>query len=408
MLELEKDHVLSDAERHLVSDALEAVLATEKFEAAPQMSAFFRYVVEQAANGNQSRIKAFTVAVDALGKPDSFDPQNDPVVRVLAGRLRAALAAYNEEYPDASMIITMTPGSYVPTFRRQTTKLQTSLDEVSHTSGNAQNSDQHEQKRLNGNSLASNQGSDPSILDTDVVSSGNALQESYEVAARDNTDVTQESAFNPLDALTPGKRSSSNQRSGLLYGRLLVGKFYSLFTMPRALLTCAIAGLVWAGMARNFQNTDADPSILAATPVPGTDAALSAIRTRPDIPSVFVSAINQGNALENSLNAVVSSAISESDQVQVYRILQTDSNVRFWPEDYVLTLTALDLPDEKRVNMQLMEADSGRIVHSRAVALDEQADDQLTQTELDQLIDAAKSMVSKTGPLVQHYNARQQ
>lgn len=407
MLELEKDHVLSEAERHLVSDAMEAVLATEKFEAAPQMSAFFRYVVEQAANGNQSRIKAFTVAVDALGKPDSFDPQNDPVVRVLAGRLRAALAAYNEEYPDASMIITMTPGSYVPTFRRQTAKLQTSLDEVSQTSGNAQNSDQHEQKRLGGNSLASDQGSDPSILETDEVSSNDTPLESCEVAARDNIDVTPENAFNPLEALKPGKRSRPNRHSGLLYGDMHLGKLYSLFTVPRALLAGAIAGLVWVGMARDFQNSDADPAILAATPVPGTDAAPSAIRARPDIPSVFVSAINQGNALENSLNAIVSSAIAESDQVQVYRILQTDSNIGFWPEDYVLTLTALDLPDEKRVNMQLMEADSGRIVHSRAVPLDEQADDQLTQTELDQLIDAAKSMVSKSGPLVQHYNARQ-
>jgi hypothetical protein len=65
--------------------ALNAVLESDKFTAAPQMSAFLKYVVEQAASGNMTRIKAYTVAIDALGKPDSFDPQNDPVVRVLAG-----------------------------------------------------------------------------------------------------------------------------------------------------------------------------------------------------------------------------------------------------------------------------------------------------------------------------------
>jgi len=33
--------------------------------------------------------QAYTIAADALGRDSNFDPQNDPIVRVEAGRLRA-------------------------------------------------------------------------------------------------------------------------------------------------------------------------------------------------------------------------------------------------------------------------------------------------------------------------------
>jgi len=113
MQESQNHPTLSHVEHEQIHSVLKAILATEKFNSAPQMSAFLRYVVEQTAHGNQERIKAFSVAVDALGKPETFDPQNDPVVRVLASRLRASLAAYNEENPDAALQITMKVGSYV-------------------------------------------------------------------------------------------------------------------------------------------------------------------------------------------------------------------------------------------------------------------------------------------------------
>ena len=52
-----------------VEEALSAVLLDDKFAAAPQMSAFLKYVVTQTLYEDPSRIKAYTVAVDALGKP---------------------------------------------------------------------------------------------------------------------------------------------------------------------------------------------------------------------------------------------------------------------------------------------------------------------------------------------------
>jgi hypothetical protein len=99
-----------------VTMALDGILTTDKFLASPQMSAFLRYVVEQTLIGNTRRIKAFTVGIEALGKPASFDPQTDPSVRVLAKRLRSSLDTYYLQNPDTKVFIEMKPGSYVPKF----------------------------------------------------------------------------------------------------------------------------------------------------------------------------------------------------------------------------------------------------------------------------------------------------
>ena len=99
-----------------VTTALDGILTTDKFLASPQMSAFLRYVVEQTLIGNTRRIKAFTVGIEALGKPASFDPQTDPSVRVLAKRLRSSLDTYYLQNPDTKVFIEMKPGSYVPKF----------------------------------------------------------------------------------------------------------------------------------------------------------------------------------------------------------------------------------------------------------------------------------------------------
>jgi len=99
-----------------ITSALDAILTTDKFLASPQMSAFLRYVVEQTLIGNTRRIKAFTVGIEALGKPASFDPQTDPSVRVLAKRLRSSLDTYYLQNPETKLFIEMKPGSYVPKF----------------------------------------------------------------------------------------------------------------------------------------------------------------------------------------------------------------------------------------------------------------------------------------------------
>lgn len=116
MIIQETETVMSDIQKSDVTNALHAILTTDKFAASPQMSAFLRYVVEQTLLGNTRRIKAFTVGIEALGKPASFDPQTDPSVRVLAKRLRSSLDTYYLQNPETPVFIEMKPGSYIPKF----------------------------------------------------------------------------------------------------------------------------------------------------------------------------------------------------------------------------------------------------------------------------------------------------
>jgi tetratricopeptide (TPR) repeat protein len=98
--------------------ALEHMAGSEAFRGSPQLVSFLRYVVEATLRGDSDRIKGYTIAVEALGRPDDFDPQADPIVRVEAMRLRRALARYYANGGKCDRILIDLPlGSYVPAFR---------------------------------------------------------------------------------------------------------------------------------------------------------------------------------------------------------------------------------------------------------------------------------------------------
>ncbi len=95
------------------------MVASEAFRGSPQLVAFLRYVVEATLRGAADRIKGYTIAVEALGRGDNFDPQADPIVRVEAMRLRRALARYYENGGRHDPVAIELPlGNYVPMFRR--------------------------------------------------------------------------------------------------------------------------------------------------------------------------------------------------------------------------------------------------------------------------------------------------
>jgi hypothetical protein len=101
--------------------SLDRVLASPGFRASPRLSSFLRFVVEETVAGRGNRIKGYTVAVVALGRSESFDPQTDPIVRVEAGRLRRALERYYAgPGSDDEIVITLPRGSYIPSFGRRT------------------------------------------------------------------------------------------------------------------------------------------------------------------------------------------------------------------------------------------------------------------------------------------------
>ena len=110
--ELAKD---SDAK---VTEQLNRILASKSFRQADRLKRFLSFIVEETIAGRGERLKEFVVGVEVFGKPESFDPRNDPIVRVQARRLRAQLSRYyREEAPDSEILIELPKGGYAPTFR---------------------------------------------------------------------------------------------------------------------------------------------------------------------------------------------------------------------------------------------------------------------------------------------------
>lgn len=106
-----------DTESDDIRGALARVLASDTFSNAPTLSAFLRYVTEETLAGRADRLKAYSIAVSALERPEDFNPNDNALVRVQARRLRDALARYYVgEGADDPIRITLPVGTYVPTF----------------------------------------------------------------------------------------------------------------------------------------------------------------------------------------------------------------------------------------------------------------------------------------------------
>ncbi|MBL8568541.1 MAG: hypothetical protein JNK84_05595 [Phreatobacter sp.] len=100
-----------------VRDELRRVLDSSFIPDDSLLAKMLTYVVDRTLAGDGRSIKAYTVAVEALGRPTDFDPDRDSTVRVAAMRLRSALDHYySGPGAQSALRIRMQPGSYRPTF----------------------------------------------------------------------------------------------------------------------------------------------------------------------------------------------------------------------------------------------------------------------------------------------------
>lgn len=123
VIELAKD---ADAQ---ITEQLNRILASKAFRQADRLKRFLSFIVEETMAGRGEHLKEFVVGVEVFGKADSFDPRNDPIVRVQARRLRAQISRYyREEAPDTELVIELPKGGYAPVFRQvKTTSVRRTL-----------------------------------------------------------------------------------------------------------------------------------------------------------------------------------------------------------------------------------------------------------------------------------------
>ena len=109
-------------ERHLASleaarAELQGVLASACFQRSPRLSALLSYLCAKTFAGEADHLKEYTIGVDVLGRPESFDPTADAGARVEIHRLRKRLSDfYRDEGAGHSVRIEIPPGQYAPLF----------------------------------------------------------------------------------------------------------------------------------------------------------------------------------------------------------------------------------------------------------------------------------------------------
>lgn len=100
--------------------ALESVLNSEDFVAAPRLTSLLEFIVKETLEGRSDKLKGFNIANKVFGRDETFDARTDPLVRVQANRLRKALERYYLLGGKAEAIrISVPKGAYVAVFETQ-------------------------------------------------------------------------------------------------------------------------------------------------------------------------------------------------------------------------------------------------------------------------------------------------
>jgi len=109
---------VTDATPSIESRAqVERILQSKIFRTSEVLRHLFGYLAEKSLDGTADSLKEYTIGLDALGKPASFDPRQESVVRMHTARLRQKLAEYyRTEGVDDPIIVDMPKGGFRVTF----------------------------------------------------------------------------------------------------------------------------------------------------------------------------------------------------------------------------------------------------------------------------------------------------
>jgi hypothetical protein len=77
-----------------VREQVDRILASDTLRNSDVLRKLFRFLAEKTFSGEADELKEYSVGLDALGKPSTYDPRQDAGVRIQASRLRQKLDDY--------------------------------------------------------------------------------------------------------------------------------------------------------------------------------------------------------------------------------------------------------------------------------------------------------------------------
>jgi hypothetical protein len=98
---------------------LDRILASHSFRGSPRCTAFLKYVVHKALDG-ESSLKERVVAEEVFGRGVQYDSERDSIVRVSALEVRRRLRQWESTRPEGGVRIRLLAGTYLPEFEWNT------------------------------------------------------------------------------------------------------------------------------------------------------------------------------------------------------------------------------------------------------------------------------------------------
>ena len=118
--------------REAALDALHRVLGSHAFANARRLRELLSFVVQRTLDSDPGRLKEQEVGAEVYGRELSYDPHNDPVVRVAARQLRFKLTDYYAVEGQADPVrISLPKGGYVVAFAAQDVVAAPAMPEIS-------------------------------------------------------------------------------------------------------------------------------------------------------------------------------------------------------------------------------------------------------------------------------------
>lgn len=96
---------------------VDRILDSNTFRNSEALRRLLRFLADKRLAGEADQLKEYSVGIDALGKPPSYDPRQDSTVRIQVGRLRQKLAEYyRTEGKQNPLIVDLPKGHFKLTF----------------------------------------------------------------------------------------------------------------------------------------------------------------------------------------------------------------------------------------------------------------------------------------------------
>jgi hypothetical protein len=92
---------------------VERIVHSKAFETSEVHRRLLQYLAEKSLAGEADRLKEYVVGLEAFGKPSTYDPKQDSIVRLQAGRLRQKLATYYQtEGAGDQLLVSLPKGAF--------------------------------------------------------------------------------------------------------------------------------------------------------------------------------------------------------------------------------------------------------------------------------------------------------